>query len=52
MTMTNQETAILDLLGKVLPQMTPLELEKLLAFGEGMAFMRGVKAEPEAEKSA
>lgn len=37
--MSEKETKILDTFGKAIPKLSELEKEKLLAFGEGMAFM-------------
>lgn len=37
--MSEKETKILDIFGKAIPKLSELEKEKLLAFGEGMAFM-------------
>lgn len=36
--MTEKEVKILETFGKVIPELSDLEREKLLAFGEGMAF--------------
>ena len=36
--MSEKEKKILDTFGKVIPKLSDLEKEKLLAFGEGMAF--------------
>lgn len=36
--MTEKEQKILDTFGKIIPNLSELEKEKLLAFGEGMAF--------------
>lgn len=36
--MSEKEKQILDTFEKVLPDLTELEKEKLLSFGEGMAF--------------
>lgn len=43
--MSEKEKQIMETFGKVIPKLSELEREKLLSFGEGMAF----KAE-EAEK--
>lgn len=37
--MSEKETKILDTFGEAIPKLSELEKEKLLAFGEGMAFM-------------
>lgn len=36
--MSEKEKKILDTFGKIMPDLTELDKEKLLAFGEGMAF--------------
>lgn len=36
--MSDKEKEILDMFGKVLPDLSELEKEKLLSYGEGMAF--------------
>lgn len=36
--MKNEEKQILETFEKVIPNLSPLEKEKLLSFGEGMAF--------------
>jgi hypothetical protein len=38
--MSDKEKQILETIGNVLPDMTEMEKEKLLSFGEGMAFMK------------
>lgn len=38
--MSEKQKKLLLLLEKLLPSMSELEQEKLLAFGEGMAFMK------------
>lgn len=38
--MSEKEKQILETFEKVLPDMTDMEKEKLLSFGEGMAFMK------------
>lgn len=48
--MSEKEKQILDTFGKVIPDLTEMEKEKLLSFGEGMAFMKDRQkeaAEPE-----
>ncbi len=37
--MTEKQEKFLELVNQVMPRMTELEQEKLLAFGEGLAFM-------------
>lgn len=37
-TMTEKGKQILDLFEKIVPNLSDVEIEKLLAFGEGMAF--------------
>lgn len=38
--MSETEKKILDTFGKVIPRLSEMEREKLLSFGEGMAFMK------------
>lgn len=47
--MTEKEKAILTVFGKIVPDLSDIEKEKLLAFGEGMAFkaQRQSSKEPE-----
>lgn len=40
--MSKKGKQILETFEKVIPKMTELEKEKLLSFGEGMAFMKNV----------
>lgn len=49
--MSEREKKILDTFSKAIPGMSDLEKEKLLAFGEGMAFMVEQKKESEGGKS-
>ena len=42
--MSEKEQKILETFGKVIPEMSELEKEKLLAFGEGMAFAKNQEA--------
>lgn len=42
--MSEKEQKILETFGKVIPEMSEMEKEKLLAFGEGMAFAKDQKA--------
>ena len=39
-TMSDKEKQILETFEKVLPELSEMEREKLLSFGEGMAFMK------------
>lgn len=56
--MTKKEKEVLSIFRLILPQMTALEREKLLSFGEGVAFAKaageefqhGMKAEQKNEK--
>lgn len=43
--MSEKEQKILETFGKVLPNMSDMEKEKLLSFGEGMAFMKNRQKE-------
>ena len=45
--MSEKENKIMDTIGELIPTLTDLEKEKLIAFGEGMAFM---KAQQEQER--
>ena len=38
--MSEKEKQIMETFGKIIPQMSELEKEKLLSFGEGMVFMK------------
>lgn len=38
--MSDKEKEIIDTFGEVIPKLSDLEKEKLIAFGEGMAFMK------------
>ena len=38
--MSEKEKKILETFGKVIPDLSEMEKEKLLSFGEGMAFMK------------
>ncbi len=38
--MSEKEKEILETFEKVIPNLTEIEKEKLIAFGEGMAFMK------------
>ena len=48
--MSEKEKKILDTFKKVLPDMTELEREKLLSFGEGIAFKTAEQKKREQEK--
>ena len=43
--MSEKEKQILDTCEKVIPNLNDLEKEKLLSFGEGMAFMKDKQKE-------
>ena len=45
--MSEKEKQILDTFEKVLPDMSDMEKEKLLSFGEGMAFMKNYQKKEE-----
>lgn len=45
--MSETEKKILETFGRILPTLTELEQEKLLSFGEGMAFMKQKSEERE-----
>ena len=47
--MTDKEKKILEVFGQIIPKMSELEKEKLLAFGEGMAFFKDLQ---ETQKTA
>lgn len=42
--MSEKEKKILETFEKVIPDLTEMEKEKLLSFGEGMAFMKDKQA--------
>lgn len=42
---------ILETFGKVIPDLSDMEKEKLLSFGEGMAFMKGKQKAEESNQS-
>lgn len=53
--MTEKQKKFLELMNRMLPRMNELEQEKLLAFGEGMAFMCGARGgigQPRTQKGA
>ena len=43
--MSEKEKQILDTFEKVIPDLSEMEKEKLLSFGEGMAFMKDQQKE-------
>lgn len=43
--MTDKERKILETFGKVVPTLSDFEKEKLLSFGEGMAFVKDKERE-------
>jgi hypothetical protein len=47
--MSDKEKRILEVFGQTIPKMTELEKERLLAFGEGIAFF---KSQQESQKTA
>lgn len=49
--MSEKEKQILETFGKVIPELSELEKEKLLSFGEGMAFKAAATASKEETKS-
>jgi hypothetical protein len=48
--MSEREKQILETFGKVIPELSEMEKEKLLSFGEGMAFMKDNQKKKEGEK--
>lgn len=48
--MSEKEKKILETFGKVIPDLSEMEKEKLLSFGEGMAFMKDKQKKKEGEK--
>lgn len=48
--MSEKEKKILETFGKVIPDLSEMEKEKLLSFGEGMAFMKDKQKKEEGEK--
>ena len=48
--MSEKEKKILETFGKVIPDLSEMEKEKLLSFGEGMAFMKDKQKKGEGEK--
>lgn len=49
--MTEKQEKFLELMNQLLPRMNEMEQEKLLSFGEGMAFMADRRAERRAESA-
>ena len=47
--MTDKEKRILEVFGQTIPKMSEMEKEKLLSFGEGLAFF---KRQQETQKTA
>lgn len=51
--MSDKKKQVLDIFERLLPKMSDMDIEKLLAFGEGMAFkVNQQKAIPDEQKSA
>lgn len=50
--MSEKEKQILETFERVIPDLSELEKEKLLSFGEGMAFMKGKQKEDMMEVTA
>lgn len=48
--MSEKEKKILETFGKVIPDLSEMEKEKLLSFGEGMAFMKDKQKKKGGEK--
>lgn len=49
--MSDKEKQILETFEKVLPELSEMEREKLLSFGEGMAFMKDRQKETTEKES-
>ena len=49
--MSEKEKKILETFGKVIPDLSEMEKEKLLSFGDGMAFMKGKQKSDESNQS-
>lgn len=45
--MSEKQREILETFEKVIPELNEMEQEKLLSFGEGMAFMKGHQKQEE-----
>ena len=50
--MLDTEKNILDTFAKAIPMLSELEQEKLLSFGEGIAFIKSRQTEQEPKKTA
>lgn len=50
--MSETEKKILETFGQIIPTLSELEREKLLSFGEGMAFMKQKNEEKEQDPVA
>lgn len=50
--MSEKEKKILETFEKVLPEMSEIEKEKLLSFGEGMAFMKDKENKENSDKKS
>lgn len=48
--MSEREKKILETFGKIIPQLSDIEKEKLLSFGEGMAFMKDKQKKEEGDR--
>lgn len=48
--MSEKEKKILETFGKVIPDLSEMEKEKLLSFGEGMVFMKDKQKKKEGKK--
>lgn len=48
--MSEKTEKIIDTIGEIIPKLSDLEKEKLLAFGEGMLFMKEVSEQKGGEK--
>ena len=49
-TVSEKNKQIIDQLSGLIPSMTDLERERMMGFGEGMAFMMGQRAEADADQ--
>ena len=49
--MTEKQKKFLELMNQLLPRMNEMEQEKLLSFGEGMAFMADRRIERRADSA-
>jgi hypothetical protein len=48
--MSEKQKEILETFEKVIPELSEMEQEKLLSFGEGMAFMKNQQAQENEKK--